>query len=116
MACRKAFSLLLAAVVILVLAAPAGSQLMRWCPAGDGSLAADGPPGNNTVDLNYDGEVGVADFAIFGTWYGGGSGDPPLPHSKCYDWVYPFDVINAGDFAFFGFHYYHSGPVTGFCN
>ena len=87
------------------------AQLMRWCPAGDGSILAGVGVANRSVDFNFDGAVNLIDVAYLAQRYP----SPPRPYDLCVD----FDnsgVIALPDFAFYAFHHGHAGPVIGLCN
>jgi hypothetical protein len=111
------FRLVVVSVVALaVLGSPAfvsdpHAQLTRWCPGGDGAFLPALPAGNRCFDLDFDGAVGLADFALFGANYS----SPPKPYNICVD----FDnngLVTVADFANWASHYGHLGPVVGLCN
>ena len=76
------------------------------CPGGDDEVVNPSGGGNNSPDLNGDGAVTSADFAIFAGRYN--------TQDACAD----FDCsgsVHLPDFAFFAGHYLHSGEFPGVC-
>ncbi len=76
------------------------------CPAGDHQLTNPIGDGDKTPDLDFNGTVGVADFAIFAGCFGG--------YCYCADYDCSGSV-NLVDFAYFAGHFNHFGPQPGWC-
>jgi hypothetical protein len=88
----------------IVAAASDGCRLN--CPAGDGGVVNLEGAGNHSPDMNGDGQVTVADFALFAADFGG--------DAVCSD----FDCnggVTVADFALFASHFIHAGSVPGIC-